>query len=154
MTDYQELIVLARNAEKEADNLYAALVLLGRVADASTEVSQEPKAGGSQPARPKKHPLRLHWSLHLPRRLRMVENCGSQSDGVACCMPKGHVGLHQRPMVAWKQWGDPGAICGMVSQSGPNLEPLACGWKAGHTGKHAWSSLPSFVRATPIEEGS
>jgi hypothetical protein len=36
------------------------------------------------------------------------------------------------------------AICGVVSLSGPNQEPLACGYKAGHDGPHAWSTLPTF----------
>jgi hypothetical protein len=38
-------------------------------------------------------------------------------------------------------------ICGVVSLSGPNGEPLACGWKAGHLpGKpHSWSSLPTWA---------
>lgn len=36
-------------------------------------------------------------------------------------------------------------ICGVVSESGPNGEPLACGHKWGHSGPHAWSSLPTFT---------
>jgi hypothetical protein len=38
-----------------------------------------------------------------------------------------------------------GFICGMVCTCGPNLEPLACGYKHGHDGEHAWASLPTFV---------
>ena len=37
-------------------------------------------------------------------------------------------------------------ICGVTSLSGPNGEPLGCGWKAGHSGPHSWSTLPTFVR--------
>jgi hypothetical protein len=36
------------------------------------------------------------------------------------------------------------AICGIVSESGPNGEPLACGYQHGHEGKHAWATLPTF----------
>lgn len=41
------------------------------------------------------------------------------------------------------------AICGVVSQSGPNLEPLACGYPSGHAGSHAWSALPTFTPSEP-----
>lgn len=37
------------------------------------------------------------------------------------------------------------AICGMVCTCGPNLEPLACGYRRGHDGVHSWASLPTFV---------
>lgn len=36
-------------------------------------------------------------------------------------------------------------ICGVVSQSGPHLEPLACGFGIGHKGRHAWADLPTFT---------
>jgi hypothetical protein len=39
-------------------------------------------------------------------------------------------------------------LCGITSNSGPNGEPLACGYVAGHEGAHAWSTLPTF--ALPI----
>jgi hypothetical protein len=41
--------------------------------------------------------------------------------------------------------GDSWATCGVVSQSGPNGEPLGCGFAFGHDGPHAWASLPTFV---------
>lgn len=47
---------------------------------------------------------------------------------------------------------EPRAICGVVSQSGPNGEPLACGYVLGHDGPHAWSTLPTFPVAEPVEE--
>lgn len=34
-------------------------------------------------------------------------------------------------------------ICGITSFSGPNGEPLACGYRALHQGTHAWESLPT-----------
>ena len=39
------------------------------------------------------------------------------------------------------------AICGIVSESGPNGEPLACGYKHGHKGNHAWATLPTWTPA-------
>ena len=42
-------------------------------------------------------------------------------------------------------------ICGVVSQSGPNREPLACGFPQGHDGDHAWASLPTFTAEPPKE---
>jgi hypothetical protein len=42
-------------------------------------------------------------------------------------------------------------ICGIVSESGPNREPLACGYKKGHVGAHAWYSLPTFVNGEAQE---
>ena len=38
----------------------------------------------------------------------------------------------------------PDPICGCVCCCGPNLEPLACGYKRGHDGAHAWGTLPTF----------
>jgi hypothetical protein len=38
------------------------------------------------------------------------------------------------------------AICGVVSHSGAKGEPLACGFPFGHSGAHAWATLPTFVR--------
>jgi hypothetical protein len=38
----------------------------------------------------------------------------------------------------------PDPICGCVCCCGPNLEPLACGYKRGHDGAHAWGTLPSY----------
>lgn len=38
-------------------------------------------------------------------------------------------------------------ICGVVSNSGYEGEPLACGFTVGHIGQHAWATLPTF-RAT------
>jgi hypothetical protein len=36
-------------------------------------------------------------------------------------------------------------ICGVISNSGPNAEPLACAYPPGHTGDHSWASLPTFA---------
>lgn len=36
------------------------------------------------------------------------------------------------------------AICGIMSNSGPNGEPLACAYTPGHDGPHSWSTLPTF----------
>lgn len=36
-------------------------------------------------------------------------------------------------------------ICGVVSNSGAEGEPLACGFPVGHEGKHAWATLPTFI---------
>lgn len=37
------------------------------------------------------------------------------------------------------------ALCGVVSNSGRDGEPLACGFTRGHSGAHAWATLPTFV---------
>lgn len=44
------------------------------------------------------------------------------------------------------------AICGVVSECGPNLEPLACGYPKGHDGAHAWATLPTFPPPKPEPE--
>lgn len=36
--------------------------------------------------------------------------------------------------------------CGVVSESGPNGEPLGCGYPFNHEGPHAWASLPTWTR--------
>lgn len=36
-------------------------------------------------------------------------------------------------------------MCGIVSMSGPNREPLACAYPPGHEGDHSWSTLPTFI---------
>lgn len=36
-------------------------------------------------------------------------------------------------------------ICGVVSLSGVRGAPLACGLPVGHSGTHAWASLPTFT---------
>lgn len=42
-------------------------------------------------------------------------------------------------------------ICGVISHSGPNGEPLACAYEPGHKGPHSWSTLPTFETArTPM----
>jgi hypothetical protein len=41
-------------------------------------------------------------------------------------------------------------ICGITSQSGPNLEPLACGYKRGHDGAHSWSTLPTWAETAEV----
>jgi hypothetical protein len=45
-------------------------------------------------------------------------------------------------------------ICGMVSLSGPNGEPLACGFRHVHDGEHSWATLPTFIarREQPMSE--
>ena len=35
--------------------------------------------------------------------------------------------------------------CLAVSNSGPNGEPIGCGYNRGHKGDHSWATLPSFV---------
>lgn len=35
-------------------------------------------------------------------------------------------------------------ICGVAHAGGRNGELLACGMPMGHTGEHAWTTLPSF----------
>lgn len=37
-------------------------------------------------------------------------------------------------------------ICGVISYSGPNGEPLACAWEEDHLSEkpHSWASLPTF----------
>lgn len=42
---------------------------------------------------------------------------------------------------------NPYAVCGIVSNSGPDGEPLGCGYPAGHEGDHAWASLPTSFKA-------
>lgn len=39
-------------------------------------------------------------------------------------------------------------ICGIISHSGPNGEPLACAYAPGHEGVHSWATLPTFVAHT------
>lgn len=41
------------------------------------------------------------------------------------------------------RWQD--RICGIISHSGPNGEPLACAYLEGHAGAHSWATLPTFV---------
>lgn len=41
----------------------------------------------------------------------------------------------------------PQAICGIVSNSGPYQEPLACGYPPGHEGHHSWATLPTWETA-------
>jgi hypothetical protein len=41
--------------------------------------------------------------------------------------------------------------CSVLSNSGPNGEPLRCGYKPAHKGAHSWATLPTFVR--PRNEG-
>ncbi len=36
------------------------------------------------------------------------------------------------------------AICMVVSYSGPNGEPLACGYPPHHEGVHSWATLPTW----------
>jgi len=36
-------------------------------------------------------------------------------------------------------------LCGVISHSGPNREPLACAYAPGHDGPHSWSTLPTFA---------
>ena len=38
-------------------------------------------------------------------------------------------------------------LCAVVSASGPNGEPLACGYEPDHDGPHSWASLPTFTRS-------
>lgn len=55
---------------------------------------------------------------------------------------------------ALKMLDDASQICGATSMSGPNGEPLACGYRALHQGPHAWSTLPTWTTpAAPLEPG-
>lgn len=36
-------------------------------------------------------------------------------------------------------------ICGVISNSGPNGEPLACAYPLHHTTKHSWATVPAFA---------
>lgn len=47
----------------------------------------------------------------------------------------------------------PPAICGVVCNCGPNGEPLACGYAAGHAGAHSWASLPTGGGAATEGQG-
>lgn len=40
-------------------------------------------------------------------------------------------------------------ICGILSNSGPNGEPLACGYTPGHDGPHSWGTLPTWGVKAP-----
>lgn len=40
----------------------------------------------------------------------------------------------------------PKPICGVISNSGPNGEPLACGYLRPHDGEHSWATLPTFTK--------
>jgi len=39
----------------------------------------------------------------------------------------------------------PRFMCGCVSMSGPNREPLACVYPPCHDGDHSWATLPTFI---------
>lgn len=43
-------------------------------------------------------------------------------------------------------------ICGIISYSGPNGEPLACAYAPGHDGAHSWGTLPTYVNGRPAGE--
>jgi len=46
----------------------------------------------------------------------------------------------------------PPPICGVSAQAGFRGEPLACAFRPGHHGAHAWASFPTFIteaEATP-----
>jgi len=38
-----------------------------------------------------------------------------------------------------------GPICGIISHSGPQGEPLACAYLPGHEGIHSWGTLPTWT---------
>ncbi len=46
----------------------------------------------------------------------------------------------------------PLAICGVMSNSGPNGEPLACAYQPGHQTDHSWATLPTFVEGRLADE--
>lgn len=58
--------------------------------------------------------------------------------------------MEARPL-AEKPGIDPGdalaalSICGLSGNYGAKGEPLACAYRRGHDGDHAWASLPTFV---------
>jgi hypothetical protein len=39
-------------------------------------------------------------------------------------------------------------ICGVISNSGPNGEPLACAYPPHADGEHSWATLPTFSATT------
>lgn len=43
-------------------------------------------------------------------------------------------------------------VCGVVCAAGRYGEPLACGYKKGHRGKHSWASLPTFANGVAVED--
>lgn len=43
-------------------------------------------------------------------------------------------------------------ICGVISHSGPNREPLACAYAPDHDGAHSWATLPTFVDGRQVDE--
>jgi len=45
----------------------------------------------------------------------------------------------------WATHAPHSTVCGVVSMSGPNGEPLACGYWPDHDGAHSWSTLPTFT---------
>ena len=44
-------------------------------------------------------------------------------------------------------------LCGIISMSGPNREPLACAYQPGHDGAHSWATLPTFVSVRVSGDG-
>lgn len=42
-------------------------------------------------------------------------------------------------------------ICGISGNYGAHLEPLACAYRKGHEGPHAWASLPTFVNGKAVQ---
>lgn len=45
-----------------------------------------------------------------------------------------------------------GAICGIISLSGINMKPIACGFEPGHEGAHSWATLPTFGPKDPATQ--
>ena len=59
------------------------------------------------------------------------ENCGSSHNGMACCLPAGHAGLHLRPFVAYTQWGDDGDE--QLTRLPADMDCFDLGWNARET---------------------
>ncbi len=43
-------------------------------------------------------------------------------------------------------------LCAVISYSGAQGEPLACGYARGHQGAHSWATLPTFLAGSVIDD--
>lgn len=61
-------------------------------------------------------------------------------------------GMHGADLLVCPTDGLPpnGGMCGLSGDYGALMEPLACGYPKGHSGDHAWASLPTFVDGKPV----
>lgn len=95
----------------------------------------------------------------------VVRICGApnvidpQSGIERCGFPPDHQGPHMWQREATIEapedappapWPTDAFMCGIVSMSGPNGEPLACAYPPNHDGDHSWATLPTFVDGEPV----